>query len=336
MHARVAELQPQLRLRRRLASEDRVLRNPGAATAAESRPRTDHVLQRRADRRDLATGQQHPAPRKSAPRAVAVAHLSATSSGIARENTLVAAGVFYTDVDSYTFTRIGTDPTAPDSDGIVRLGAQTQDIAQGEGASYYGLEFVLPGTHSTSCRDSSATPASNVELHLHAEPGRPGRRDRQKIILADGDDAPFNGTAENQMNLVLFYQDAKFQARVAANYLSKQYQGTFSHWSFTAPNAGSPSGRTTRLFIDAGASYRLQRTLPGVPAGLEPDRRGADNYVQWPAAAPELEPVRTGHQRRCAGEVLDSSGSPSTLELAGQLWLPRLLLEARRQWPTIV
>ena len=64
----------------------------------------------------------------------------------ARAHAAVAAGVFYTDVDSYTFTRIGTDPTAPDSDGVVRNGAQTQDIAQGEGASYYGFEFGYQAT----------------------------------------------------------------------------------------------------------------------------------------------------------------------------------------------
>ncbi|HEY6123604.1 MAG TPA: TonB-dependent receptor, partial [Steroidobacteraceae bacterium] len=63
-----------------------------------------------------------------------------------REHSLLSAGVFYTEVDSYTFTRIGTDPTAPDSDGVVRLGAQTLDIAQGEGASYYGFEFLYKAT----------------------------------------------------------------------------------------------------------------------------------------------------------------------------------------------
>ena len=57
------------------------------------------------------------------------------------------------------------------------------------------------------------------------------------------------------MNLVLFYQDSKFQARVAANYLSKQYQGTFSHWSFTAPNAGLAQWQDETLYIDAGASF---------------------------------------------------------------------------------
>ena len=54
--------------------------------------------------------------------------------------------MFYTEIDSYTFTHIGTDPTAPDGDGVVRLGAQTQDIAQGEGASYYGFEFPYKAT----------------------------------------------------------------------------------------------------------------------------------------------------------------------------------------------
>ena len=133
--------------------------------------------------------------------------LSTSVEWYPREHTLVSAGVFYTDVDSYTFTRIGTDPTAPDSDGVVRNGAQTQDIAQGEGASYYGFEFGYQATFDFLPGFLSNT-GIEPELHVHAEPGRhatppPARRSSSRTA----DDAPFNGTAENQVNLVLFYQD---------------------------------------------------------------------------------------------------------------------------------
>ena len=187
----------------------------------------------------------------------------------------VTAGVFYTDVDSYTFTRIGTDPTAPDSDGVVRNGAQTQDIAQGEGASYYGFEF---GYQATFDFLPSFLKNTGVNVNYTFTPSQAGRdaATGEKIVLANGDDAPFNGTAENQMNLVLFYQDTRFQARVAANYLSKQFQGTFSHWSFTAPNAGLAQWQDDTLYIDAGASFDINEQLPGLPAGVESHRGSAD------------------------------------------------------------
>lgn len=201
----------------------------------------------------------------------------------ARENTLISAGVFYSDVDSYTFTRIGTDPTAPDSDGVVRLGAETQDIAQGEGASYYGLEFMYKDTFDYLPGFLGNT---GVEFNYTFVPSQAGQdaATGQKIVLADGSDAPFNGTAENQMNLVLFYQDAKFQARVAGNYLSKQFAGTFSHWSFTAPNAGLAQYLDDTLYIDASASFDFTEHFQVFVQGQNLTEEAPTAYVQWPSA----------------------------------------------------
>ena len=209
--------------------------------------------------------------------------LSSSVEWYPREHTLLSGGVFYTDVDSYTFTRFGTDPTAPDSDGVVRLGAQTQDIAQGEGASYYGFEF---GYQATFDFLPGAWGNTGVNLNYTFTPSQAGRdaATGEKIVLANGDDAPFNGTAENQVNLVLFYQDAKFQARVAANYLSKQYQGTFSHWSFTAPNAGLAQWQDETLYLDAGVSYDFNEHFQGFLQGSNLTEESPVNYVQWPQA----------------------------------------------------
>jgi TonB-dependent receptor len=209
--------------------------------------------------------------------------LSTSVEWYAREHTLLSAGVFYTDVDSYTFTRIGTDPTAPDSDGVVRNGAQTQDIAQGEGASYYGLEF---GYQATFDFLPSFLKNTGINLNYTFTPSQAGKdaATGEKIILADGSDAPFNGTAENQVNLVLFYQDARFQARVAANYLSKQYQGTFSHWSFTAPNAGLAQWQDDTLYLDAGASFDINDNFQVFLQGSNLTEEAPTNYVQWPDA----------------------------------------------------
>jgi len=209
--------------------------------------------------------------------------LSTSVEWYAREHTLLSAGVFYTDVDSYTFTRIGTDPTAPDSDGVVRNGAQTQDIAQGEGASYYGFEF---GYQATFDYLPSFLKNTGINLNYTYTPSQAGRdaATGEKIILADGSDAPFNGTAENQVNLVLFYQDARFQARVAANYLSEQYQGTFSHWSFTAPNSGLPQFQDETLYIDAGVSFDINENFQVFLQGSNLTEEAPTNYVQWQQA----------------------------------------------------
>jgi len=209
--------------------------------------------------------------------------LSTSVEWYPREHTLVSAGLFYTEVDSYTYTQIGTDPTAPDSDGVVRNGAQTQDIAQGEGASYYGFEFAYQATFDFL---PSFLKNTGVNLNYTFTPSQAGRdaATGEKIILADGDDAPFNGTAENQVNLVLFYQDSKFQARVAANYLSKQFQGTFSHWSFTAPNSGLAQWQDETLYIDAGASFDFNEHFQIFLQGSNLTEEAPTNYVQWQQA----------------------------------------------------
>jgi len=209
--------------------------------------------------------------------------ISSSVEWYAREHTLLSLGVFYTDIDSYTFTRIGVDATAPDSDGVVRNGAQTQDIAQGEGASYYGLEF---GYQATFDFLPGFLRNTGINFNYTYTPSQAGRNAEtgEKIILADGSDAPFNNTAEDQLNLVLFYQDSRFQARVAANYLSKQFQGTFSHWSFTAPNNGLAQWQDETLYIDAGASFDINDNFQVFVQGSNLTEEAPTNYVQWEQA----------------------------------------------------
>jgi len=209
--------------------------------------------------------------------------LSSSVEWYAREHTLLSLGVFYTDIDSYTYTEIGTDATAPDSDGIVRNGAQTQDIAQGEGASYYGFEF---GYQATFDFLPGFLKNTGINFNYTFTPSQAGQNAAtgEKIILADGSDAPFNNTAEDQVNLVLFYQDSRFQARVAANYLSEQYQGTFSHWSFTAPNSGLAQWQDETLYIDAGASFDINDNFQVFLQGSNLTEEAPTNYVQWQQA----------------------------------------------------
>jgi len=208
--------------------------------------------------------------------------LSAAVEWYPREHTLISAGAFYTDIDSYTYTLRGVDRTAADSDGQVRDGAETQDIAQGEGASYYGLEFAYQATFDFLPGFLKDT---GVNLNYTWTPSQAGQNAQtgEKIVLANGDEAPFNNTAENQVNLVLFYQDSKFQARVAANYLSKQFQGTFAHWSFSAPNNGLALWQDETLYIDAGVSYDINDNFQVFVQGSNLTEEAPVNYVEWAA-----------------------------------------------------
>jgi iron complex outermembrane recepter protein len=199
-----------------------------------------------------------------------------------RENTILSFGVFHADVESYTFNDVTADPTVADSDGVVRNGASVNTITNGEGASYYGFEFAyqqsfdfLPGLLGNT--------GTTLNWTYSPSQGGVNPADGSKIILADGSEAPFNGSAENQVNAVLWYQDERFQARVAANYLTDLYQGTFNHWSFSTPPGTNGLGnyQDGTLYIDAGASYDVTPEFQVFLQGSNLTEEAPANWQGW-------------------------------------------------------
>lgn len=209
---------------------------------------------------------------------------SARSFSVAAEwypnnNTIVSLGAFKTQIESYTYQNTSTI-MVPDSDGVVRTGATLLTIAQGEGASYYGVEFgyqqsftFLPG-FLRNLGTSITYTFSPSQAGKDAATG-------QVLTLADGSKAPFNDTAKHQVNAVLWYQDSRFQARIAANYLSDLYQGTYGHWSFNPPagTAGVGNFQRSTLYLDFGASYDLTDNFQVFVNGSNLTKEGPVNYA---------------------------------------------------------
>jgi outer membrane receptor protein involved in Fe transport len=83
------------------------------------------------------------------------------------------------------------------------------------------------------------------------------------------------------VNAVLWYQDSKFQARIAANYLSKLYQGTYGHWSFTPTTgtAGVANWQRPTLYLDFGASYDVNENLQIFVNGSNLTEEAPVNYA---------------------------------------------------------
>lgn len=198
------------------------------------------------------------------------------------KGTLVSLGLFNNQVESYTYNAVGTDPKVPDSDGVVRRGAVTNTISQGEGASYHGFEFgyqqsfkFLPGFWSNT--------GATFNYTLSPSQGGFDPKTGETLYLYDGSKAPFNNTAENQFNAVLWYQDDKFQARVAVNYLDKIYQGSFSHWSFGPKTSGIGLGSfyAPQTYIDASASYDINEMFQVYIQGSNLTEEAPVRYAGW-------------------------------------------------------
>ncbi|WP_374552405.1 TonB-dependent receptor [Sphingobium yanoikuyae] len=208
----------------------------------------------------------------------------ARSGSIAAEwypngNTILSLGAFKTQIESYTYQN-QSSIMVPDSDGVVRNGATLLTIAQGKGASYYGVEF---GYQQSFTFLPSFLKYLGTSITYTFSPSQAGRdaATGEKLILADGSDAPFNDTAKHQVNAVLWYQDSKFQARIAANYLSKLYQGTYGHWSFTPTTgtAGVANWQRPTLYLDFGASYDVNENLQIFVNGSNLTEEAPVNYA---------------------------------------------------------
>lgn len=198
-----------------------------------------------------------------------------------RKDAVVSVGAFRTEVESYTFNR-SSQIAAADSDGVVRRGATLLEIANGEGASYYGFELGYQQTFDFLPGLLANTGATVNYTYTPSQAGiDPGTG--ETIRLADGSEAPFNNTAENQFNVVLWYQDDAFQFRVAANYLSEQYQGAFTHWSFSSPSgtAGLGQFQESTLYIDVGASYDFNENIQFFLQGQNLTEEAPVIYTGW-------------------------------------------------------
>jgi outer membrane receptor protein involved in Fe transport len=80
---------------------------------------------------------------------------------------------------------------------------------------------------------------------------------------------------------VLWYEDDRFQARIAANYMSKTYQGAFSHWTFASPagTEGLGSFMDATTYIDFGASYDVTDNFQVFLNGSNLTEEAPKNYV---------------------------------------------------------
>lgn len=184
------------------------------------------------------------------------------------ETSLISLGYFNMRIDSFTFNDSKFNANLADSDGTVRDGAVEYTVSNGKGGVISGYEFswqqsltFLPGFLSNT----------GITFNYTYSPSKGSQK------LANGDRAPFSNTAENQSNLVLWYQGEKFQARIAGNYLSKQYQGQNNHWTINNPN-GLDQWLKPQMFVDVSGSYDVS---DAIQVSLAINNLTEENSIQY-------------------------------------------------------
>ncbi|MGC4072270.1 MAG: TonB-dependent receptor [Nibricoccus sp.] len=157
---------------------------------------------------------------------------------------MVSLELFHIDVRSFIKNGSVTDCTLPDEDGVVRGHCvPIVEPIQGTGNSIQGAEFdyrqgftFLPGLLSNT----------GMEFNVTYAPSNTGERD-----LA-GRKVPFQDNSTESGNFILWYQDKKFQARVAYNYRSRRA---------VADSVGGIDGmemyQAPQQYVDASVAYKV-------------------------------------------------------------------------------
>lgn len=184
---------------------------------------------------------------------------------------LLSLGVFHIAVDSFIQNGNVVRTDLPDNDGVVRN--RTVSIStpvQGSGGTLKGVEAGA----KISFTDLGFVPGflSNfgIDTNFTYSPSSTGDED-----LA-GNKIPFQDNSEIQTNAALFYQDSRFQARVAWNYRSKRA---------VQSNFGGISGlelyQAPTNYVDASVSYDVTPNITVYGQGSNLTGEYEKYYLTW-------------------------------------------------------
>lgn len=163
------------------------------------------------------------------------------------KSSMINVALFYIDVDRWIATDSVNRCDLPDQDGVVRGRCVTiTGPVQGHGKNLKGVEVAyrqafdfLPGIWRNF----------GTELNFTYSPSNVG------TDIA-GHKIPFQDNSERQANMILWYQDDAFQARLAGNYRSKRA---------VSSNYGGINGfemyQKPTFYLDASASYDIDEHL---------------------------------------------------------------------------
>ena len=182
---------------------------------------------------------------------------------------MISLALFRINVQSFIKSGSVTNCTLPDEDGVVRNHCIViNEPVQGTGNSIHGAEFdyrqgftFLPGLLSKTGMEVNATYA----------PSNSGETD-----LA-GHKIPFQDNSTKSGNLILWYQDDHFQARVAYNYRSRR-----AVMDSVGGITGMEMYEAPQKYLDASVSYKLNKYAEVFLDGTNLTNEYQRYYLVWP------------------------------------------------------
>jgi len=173
------------------------------------------------------------------------------------------------DVDSFIINGSVVNCNLPDEDGVVRHHCiSITTPLQGTGATIQGAEFdyrqgftFLPWILQYTGMEFNFTYA-------------PSKTDATDLA---GNKIPFQDNSEESGNLVLWYQDKHFQARVAYNYRSKR-----AFQSDVGGITGMEEYEAPQHYLDASVAYKFSKYLEVFMDGTNLTKEYQRFYLVWP------------------------------------------------------
>jgi TonB-dependent receptor len=181
---------------------------------------------------------------------------------------MIGLELFRIDVQSFIKSGHAIDCTRPDEDGVVRHNCiSIAEPIQGTGNNIQGAEFdyrqgftFLPGLLSNT----------GMEFNVTYAPSKTGETD-----LA-GNKIPFQDNSTESGNFVLWYQDKRFQTRLAYNYRSRRAVS-----DSVGGIAGMEEYEAPQKYLDASIAYKFSKYAELFVNGTNLTNEFQRYYLVW-------------------------------------------------------
>ncbi|MFK2876746.1 TonB-dependent receptor [Rhodanobacter hydrolyticus] len=187
-------------------------------------------------------------------------------------SSMMSLALFRINMESFIVNGNVTNCGYPDEDGVVRDHCITiQEPVQGSGNSIQGAEYdyrqgftFLPGILSKT----------GIEVNATYAPSNTGLRD------LSGAKIPFQDNSTKSGNFIVWYQDNRFEARLAYNYRSRRA---------VEEDVGNITGlemyEAPQKYLDASVSYKLNKYATIFLDGTNLTNEYQKYYLVWPDQA---------------------------------------------------
>lgn len=183
---------------------------------------------------------------------------------------MVNLAVFRMNIDSYVVTRTTNDGRYPDQDGVIRRTVPVTRPMQGEGGKVEGIEVGTKLSFKDFLDDENFFSNFGLDTNYTYSPSSqtlPGTATGQPVKT------PFFDNSKHQYNLVGWYQDDNFQARVAYNFRSKRLQDVFKNQF--------PIFQDNSEYVDVNLSYNVNENISIYANGSNVLGEIEDYYIQF-------------------------------------------------------